>query len=203
MQSISQLIPGYRINEYILVLQPHEELRSRIMQVRKSFQDTYNAFTAATFKPHIVLTTFTQYEMLEERLVNRLKLTGMGFQPFKVELKDYGCFPSHSIYIKVATRVPVQMLMKELRAAQRLMKTDNEHKTHFFDEPYIAIARKLQPWQFAAGWKAYSHRHFTGKFIADNMLLLKRRAGDKSFQVAQRFEFMNLPVSTRQGELFF
>jgi hypothetical protein len=33
-------------------------------------------------------------------------------------------------------------------------------------------------------------------------LLLKRRQGDLSWQIAQRFEFMNLPVTTKQGELF-
>ena len=39
--------------------------------------------------------------------------------------------------------------------------------------------------------------------IADGMLLLKRAAGEKAYRVVQRFEFMNMPVATRQGELFF
>ena len=39
-------IPGYRINEYLLVLNPHEELRNRIMQVRKEFSDKFQS-------PHI------------------------------------------------------------------------------------------------------------------------------------------------------
>jgi hypothetical protein len=38
--------------------------------------------------------------------------------------------------------------------------------------------------------------------IADSMLLLKRPVGEKGYQVVQRFEFMNLPVATKQGELF-
>lgn len=202
MQTITQVIPGYRMSEYLLVLQPHEELRQRIMQVKKDFQDTYKAFTWAHHKPHIVLATFTQYDMMEERILNRLKVTAMGYQPFKVELKNYGSYPSHTLFINVATKVPVQLLIKEIRTAQRLMKTDNEHKPHFIDEPNIAIARKLLPWQYEAAWKDYSHRHFTGRFIADSMLLLKRRVGDKAFQVVQRLEFMNLPVTTRQGELF-
>jgi hypothetical protein len=70
------------------------------------------------------------------------------------------------------------------------------------DEPCIAIARKLLPWQYEKGWLEYSHKHFTGRFIADSMLLLKRRSADRSWQIAGRFEFMNLPVTTKQGELF-
>jgi hypothetical protein len=39
--------------------------------------------------------------------------------------------------------------------------------------------------------------------MADGMLLLKRVAGEKgAYQVAKRFEFQDLPVTTRQGSLF-
>jgi len=34
------------------------------------------------------------------------------------------------------------------------------------------------------------------------MLLLKRDEGDKAWQIVQRFEFQNLPVDVKQGELF-
>jgi len=195
-------IPGYRMNEYLLVLNPHEDLRNRIMQVKKDFAEKYKTALTAGGRPHIALARFTQLEMMEERIVNRLKTVAMGYHPFKVELKNFGSFPSHTIFINVATRLPVQQLVKEIRESQRLMKLDKEHKPHFIDEPYIMIARKLMPWQYEKGWLEYSHRHFTGRFIADSMLLLKRRVGDKAYQIVQRLEFMNLPVSIRQGELF-
>ena len=197
-----QSIPCCRVNEYLLVLSPHEELRNKIIKIKNEFSDTYKTTAALGSKPHIALVRFTQLEMMEDRILNRLKVVGMGFRPFKVELKDYGSFPSHTIYINVATKVPVNELVREIRDAQRMMKLDNEHKPHFIDEPFIAIGRKLVPWQYEKGWLEYSHRQFTGRFIADNMLLLKRRMGDKAWQIAQRFEFMNLPVTTKQGELF-
>jgi len=197
-----QSIPGCRVNEYLLVLSPHEELRNKIIKIKNEFSDTYKTTAALGSKPHIALVRFTQLEMMEERILNRLKVVGMGFRPFKVELKDYGSFPSHTIYINVTTKGPVHELVREIRDAQRMMKLDNEHKPYFVDEPFIAIGRKLAPWQYEKGWLEYSHRQFTGRFIADNMLLLKRRMGDKAWQIAQRFEFMNLPVTTKQGELF-
>jgi len=202
MQSIIQTIPGYQINEYMLVLNPHEELRNKIYQLRKEFNEKFEASGGLAGKPHLTLLRFMQYAMMEERIVHRIKTVAMGYQPFKVELKDFGSFPSHTIFINVTTKVAIQNLMRELKESQRLMKLDNDHKPHFLDEPYIAIARKLLPWQYEQGWLEFSHRHFTGRFIADSMLLLKRRSGDKAWQIVQRFEFMNLPVSTRQGELF-
>ncbi len=197
-----QTIPGYNINEYLLVLNPHEELRNKINQVKKEFYDNYKAPTAMGGKPHITLVNFVQYAMMEERIVNRLKTVAMGYHPFKVELKDFGSFPSHTIFINVTTKEPVRNLVREMKVAQQLMKLNNDNKPHFIDEPHLTIARKLVPWQYEKGWLEYSNRSFTGRFIADSMLLLRRRMGEKPYQIVQRFEFKNLPVTTRQGELF-
>jgi 2'-5' RNA ligase len=202
MIQIAQHMPGYRRNEYLLVLSPHEELRNKITSVKKEFYERYKTPGALGGKPHLTLVKFDQVEMMEERLVNRLKNIAMGFPPFKVELKDYGSYPSHTIFINVTSKLPIQNLVREIKQVQRLMKLDNDHKPYFIDEPNMTIARKLVPWQFEAAWLEYSHRHFTGRFIADSMLLLKRREGDRAFQIVQRFEFMNLPITTKQGELF-
>ena len=82
------------------------------------------------------------------------------------------------------------------------MKLNDDNKPHFILEPHITIARKLQPWQYEKGWLEYSNKNFTGRFIADSMILLKRPVGEMKYQVVQRFEFQNLPVTTKQGELF-
>lgn len=202
MKQVIQHMPGYRRNEYMLVLLPHEELRNRINTVKKEFYDNYKAPSALGSRPHLTLVKFDQLEMMEERIVSRLKAVAMGFPPFKVELKDFGSYPSHTIFINVTSKLPIQNLVKEIKQVQRLMKMDNEHKPYFIDDPHLTIARKLVPWQYEKAWLEYSHRHFTGRFIADSMLLLKRREGDRGYQIVQRFEFMNLPVTTRQGELF-
>ncbi len=201
IKSLKQ-IPGYRYNEYLLVLSPHEELWNKIKKVKEEFAEKYQCEQAKWGKPHITLANFVQFEMMEEKLVNRLKTTAMGYTPFKVELKDFGSFPSHTIFINVDSKLQVKNIIKELRPAQKLMTLNKENKPYFPDDPNISIARKLLPWQYEKGWQEYSHRHFTGRFIADNMLLIKRRVGDKAYQIVQRFEFMNLPVSTKQGELF-
>ncbi|MEP6711301.1 MAG: 2'-5' RNA ligase family protein [Ferruginibacter sp.] len=203
MKNIINSIPGYKINEYLLVLNPHEELKNKIMQVKKDFFETYKASAAVYGKPHITLVNFVQYGLMEDRIINRLKTIAMGFHPVKIELKDYGCFPSHTIYINVTSKLPIQYLVKQIRTeAQQLMKLDADNKPHFILEPFIAIARKLQPWQYEKGWLEYSHKNFTGRFIAGSMLLLKRPVGELKYQVVQRLEFQNLPVTTTQGELF-
>ena len=203
MEKLIVSIPGYKIYEYLLVLNPHEELRNKVMGVKNAFYEKYKAENARWGKPHITLVNFLQYEMMEERIVNRLNLIAMGYHPIKVEMKDYGSFPSHTIYINITSKVPIQGLVKALRTeTQRLMKFDDDNKPHFILEPHLTIARKLKPWQYEQGWLEYSHKHFTGRFIADGMLLLKRPVGEMKYEIAKRFEFQNLPVATKQGELF-
>jgi 2'-5' RNA ligase len=202
MKNTISSIPGYHLNEYLVVLTPHEDLRQKIVQLKKEFSAKYEGTLAMGLKPHMAILRFSQLEMMEERILNRMHATAMGFPPFKIELSGYGSFPTHTIYIKVDTKIPVQLLQKQLRGFQRLLKPDSDHKPHFMDEPHIAIARKLLPWQYEQGWLEYQQRHFTGRFVADGMLILKRKEGEKNFQALQRFDFENLPVHTRQGELF-
>lgn len=150
-----------------------------------------------------MLVNFTQYEIMEERIVNRLRTIAMGYTPFKVELKDFGSFPAHTIYINITSRLPIQNLVKEIRSGgQRLMKLNEDNKPHFIMEPHLTIAGKLKPWQYEKGWLEYSNKHFTGRFIADNMTLLKRPAGEMKYHRVKQFDFQNLPVTTKQGELF-
>jgi 2'-5' RNA ligase len=204
-------------NEYMLILNPHEELRGRIHQVKKEFYDAYQAPAALGGKPHLALVRFTQLALMEERIIQRLRVIAMGYCPFKVELKDFGSFPSHTIYIQVTSKLPIRGLLTEIREIQRLMKPDKDHRPQFIEEPHIPIARKLLPWQYEKGWQEYGNRSFTGRFIADGMLLLKRQGGDsgdgqssgsrnswasRAWQISERFAFQNLPVATKQGQLF-
>ncbi|HVS96276.1 MAG TPA: 2'-5' RNA ligase family protein [Puia sp.] len=203
--------------EYQLILSPHDELSNKIRQIRADFQETYQATSVPGGKANLTLVRFTQLTMMEERIVQRLRTIALGFCPFKVELKDFGSLPVHSIFINVTSKLPIRGLVKEIRQIQRLMRLDKDHKPHFIDEPNLLIARQLQPWQFEKGWLEYADRAFTGRFIADAMLLLRRRTtgifsdGPRSrrdspisggWQIIGRFEFHNLPVNTRQGELF-
>jgi 2'-5' RNA ligase len=201
MEQAMLSLPGYRMCEYLLVLQPHEELRNKIYNIKKEFAEKYEAPSAEWSKPHISLVKFKRLQMMEERIVNRLKMIAMAMPAFKVELKDFGSFPSHTIYINVETKIAIQLLVKHLKTAQSLMRT-KEVKPHFVDNSHITIARQLLPWQYEKGWLEYSNKHFSGRFIAKDMLLLKRPEGMKGYQAVQKFEFMNMPVVTTQGALF-
>jgi 2'-5' RNA ligase len=195
-------LPGYQLYEYRIQLLPHADLADRIAALKKQFNQQYKLLPA-TGKPNLPLATFSAYRMMEERIIHRLQQIALGYPAFKVELKDFGSFPSHTIYINVTSRIPVQQLVKTIRSeSQRLMFISEEIKPHFILEPHITLGTKLKHWQYEKGWLEYSNTHFTGRFIADSMYLSRRESKDMPWQLIRRFEFCNMPVSIKQGELF-
>ena len=116
MQEKINNIPGYRVCEYMIVLDPGEDLRTKVTTIREEFNKEYSVVTPP-FKPNLMLASFSQLAMMEERIVNKLKVIAMAQPPFKIEMKNFGSFPNHTIYIAVTSKLPIQSLVKEIRSS--------------------------------------------------------------------------------------
>ena len=195
--TISKVIAGYSVAEYLLVLTPREDLWQTIVNIKSDFARTYNHPMASFTKPHLTLLKFVQLETAEVRIVKRFATICATQPPIKIELKNFDTFPSHTIYINVTSKVPILHLVKALKEAQPLLKYDANFKPFFITEPHITIARQLVPWQHEKAWHEYSHASFSGRFIASKMTLLKRRVGNKAYQTVADFPFQNLPGATQ------
>lgn len=203
MKSLVSKIITDNLNDYKIILVPHEDLLKKIMELRKSFAEQFKLEQPFASLPEIALVTFKQIASAENRLINRLKVVAMGRPAVKIEIKDFGSYPSHTVFLNVTSKVPLQQLSKMIRQeAQRLMKISPEHKPHFLNDYYFTIAKRLQPWQYEQAWLEYSQKHFTGRFIAAKMFLVKKKHGEFRYKPIAAFDFENLPVETRQGELF-
>jgi len=188
--------------EYMVVLQPHEDLHTKIMKLKQSFSEEYDNTMAVALQPHISLVRFMQYEMKEQQVYNKLKMLSMSLPPCMITLDGFDSYPSHTIYIKVQTQEPVKAISRKLREAQSSMTIDKENKPHFLNEPHIAIARKLLPWQYEKAWIAYQQQPFHASFMADKLLFLKRPYGHKSWQLMDELPMLNITTGIKQGDLF-
>ena len=195
-------VPGYIYNEYLLVLRPHEDLSNRIMFIKNQFAEKYKSNKPIASHPHVAMVNFIQFEMMEERLINRLRTIAISLYPINIELKDFGSFPSHTIFIRVDSQLQVRNLNKKLKEGQQIMNLNKEYKAHFMEMPYVPVATKLLHWQYDSAWKEYYSLSFSGRFVVDSILLMKRKIGEKRFQIVQGFAFLNLPLASKQGELF-
>ena len=196
-------IPGYNYNEYKIVLRPNEDLASKIAEIKKTFSEQYKTSFSNNFSIDIPLVNFVQLEMKEKQVLNNLQTIAEHYRPFKVNLKNFGSMPTHSIFINIESKQQVLNLVKELKSTQRWMRLDKENKAHFINNPFITIASKLLPWQFEKGWLEYKNHYFTGSFMAEEMLLMKRKIGTFKFHVVKQFKFNDIEKYASQTELFF
>lgn len=195
-------IPAYNTYEYLLIITPPDALTERIMCIKEAFARKYKCPLALSIKPQLLLLKFTQLNAAEERIVHRFKTVASAQAPIKIELKDFGSYPSHTIYINVTSKVPLLNLSHALREVQPLLKFQPEIKPFFLNETHFTIARKLVPWQFEKAWLEYSNSSFTGRFIANKVTLVKRKVDHVTYQHVADFEFLNEPVIASQGNLF-
>ena len=194
-------LPGYRLHDYQLVIMPNETFRQRVMHVRKEFADRFGLEKPYSGGAHLPLLKFSQVDMMETKLVHALKAVAMGVQPFRVEVKDYGAYPTHSIYLQTLTRSPLTDLVKQLKQTGRILKS-TAGEPFFLNNFNFTIANKLLPYQFEKGWEDMQHRSFTARFMVDGLLLLKRAGQAGKFAVVEHFPCLDLPVLTKQGVLF-
>jgi 2'-5' RNA ligase len=194
-------MPGYRINEYRLVVPISESLQEKVTHIRKKLYEKYKITFPFQIKPSLTVLTCHAYERMEPRLIERLQQVALGFQPFSISLQNYSAYPTHTIYIDVANKSPFNELVKALKPIHSLVKIPG-HDPHYIKEPHLLIAQKLKPFQFISMWMECEHSQFTGRCLADGMILLKRSAANSRYEVVRRMEFMSLPAQVRQGELF-
>jgi len=196
------MIMNESINEYLLVIQPNEDLYERIMILKKHFSDNYQCPQALHLKPQITLIKFSQYELAESRFVNRLRNIATANPSFKITLNDFGSLPSHTIYVNIQTTNQLAELTKELKQVQAYIKPDAQHKPHFITEPIISIAYKLLPWQYEKGWLEYSNTHFNASFMVNEILLLKKKEGTNGYKTIERFPLLNQVRKLEQASIF-
>lgn len=192
---------GYQVYDYVLALQPHEDLCTTILEARRRFATAYACAEPATLTPRVTLVRFKQHALMEPHITRRLRGITAAIDTFRVELNNFGSLPSHTIYFAVTSKVQIMNAVKALRAAQKLMKLDDDNKPHFLTAPYITLAQQLLPWQFEKGWAEYQQQTFHARFMADQVVLLKRPSGGR-YTLVERFPFRGLHTAVTQGALF-
>lgn len=188
--------------DYLIVIQLNNDLKDKIQIIKNDFIQKFK-YTQAQTAQHIHLASFSQFIHLEKRITHKLETLGKATKPFTIELEGFESLPAHSIYFNTTTGSILEKLVKMLRTeAQQFMKIDADNKPFFNIKPQILLAHKLKPWQYEQAWHLYEQHNFSGKFIAYEMILLKKKENTKNFQFQARFPFEAHALKPLQMSLF-
>lgn len=196
---INGLVP--QLFEYQLVINMPEDLRRRIEAERQQLAENYNILQPPTGRPCVSLVRFKAYEVMEKKIVDKLQRIVMAAKPFKIELKDYGSYPMHALFIEIKNQEKVTAFIKSLKQARPLMRACGDDP-HFLLDPQIVLAGRLTNDKFIEIMKVYAHRKFADDFRAASMLMLKKNEDGRRYEMVKQFEFELLNEKKLQGQLF-
>ncbi|GAO45260.1 2'-5' RNA ligase family protein [Flavihumibacter petaseus] len=187
--------------EYQLVVSMPESIKDRVRKLRQHFAVDYN-LPAPSNEVMMPLLRFRQHIGMEDKVVRQLRQTVSAWRPAAIHIKNFAAQPTHAIYLPVTCAQHLQPLVRDLKQVQHVLRPDRDHQPFFTAEHKILLASKLPPEKYTAAWATYSRKHFTAQFMADACLLLKRRNGDRYWQIVQRMEWKDLPIGAMQTSLF-
>ena len=189
------------LNEYRVVLVPPPVFQEKVRRIKSDFSAKYRtAFSAHAACMSLVY--FKQFNGNEDMVIRKLAANAAKQRPLRIEMNDFGSYPTHSIFIDTGSKKQVQKIVDIIRPLQHLMKTSKENKPHFITGPHINIAKKLLPWQYEQAWSEYEYLHFSGSFIAAEVSLLKKAPSENFYHTVGTFAFLGEPEKIVQPELF-
>ena len=189
-------------NQYLLVLKPTEQVVEKINEVRFAIHEDYKTEIFPLSFPYLRLITFSGLKENETHIVNALENIARRLLPLQLILKDFGSFPTHTIYINVSSKVCLKEIVTRIKKEGKLNPLAIE-PPHYLDDFYIPIAIKLKLWQFEKLSLEYSRSNFSASCIINEIQLLKRDEGIGKFKSIANFPIKDLlKTVAQQGQLF-
>jgi 2'-5' RNA ligase len=197
--SASPTLPVY---DYQLVIRPAEHVRKRLDHARKRIvQQMLPLGQWQSGKNHIPVASFSQYAKNEEKLTELLYNLARSLPPFLFQVQHYGAVLHHTLYFNLLPAQGFSQLIQMLNREKLSMKVINQ-EPRIATFPKINVAYKLNPSEFEHAWHALKNKKIHLRFIAENVLLLRKRPAETKWQIIASLPFENLPVSVNQGQLF-
>jgi hypothetical protein len=153
--------------EYALVAHPDAATSEKIMEEKKSFEETYEQQAMIRMKPHITIAGFLAKEMMEATLVRWVQNICNLQTAFPVVLNNFSGFPPHTIYVRVLDPKPFGQLAAALKILDGFIQANDCPPLHVAPKPHLTIAEGLPENIYHKAIKYYSRRLFYESFRGD------------------------------------
>ncbi len=171
--------------EYLLMLNPPQRTRKEVNAIRENFYKQHEHAQGKKPQTHITLVHFRLNPNQEEKLINDIEEVSALQSPVEVRLKNFKNFGTHTIYIDVVNGSAITDLVKSLHAKLNLHRS----QAFFAYKPHITLVDGLTSEKFQKVFSEYMRREFSGSFIADSMVLMRRNSPYENYLIIKEFDF--------------
>ena len=160
---------------YFIAIVPDEPVYTKVMELKRYFDQRYNSRKALNSPPHVTLQMpFRWREDRETRIISMLKTAVTDFRPFDINCHGFGFFDPRVVYIHVEDNDRLSALQKAVGAGIRQgLKLVNELGERPF-RPHMTIAfRDLRKPQFYEAKEEFEEGEFKDLISVREVSLLK------------------------------
>jgi 2'-5' RNA ligase len=176
--------------EYMLVVQTGKELANQILETRSGFEKTYQVHSRRMNQPYIKLASFTAKDAMEPTIERWIQRICAGQESFPVMLNNFSGFPTGKLFVRVQYHEPFMRLASGLSVIDDYIKSYGCPSAKIVSHPHVTIANKLPADMYTKAMLDYSQRDFSGSFIVEEVLLLKRKNPNEEFKKINLFKLM-------------
>lgn len=171
-ENINWAVHGFY--EYLLVIHPSQAICERIIEEQQQFFLEYGVKRVTQVMPYIMVANFLAREAMEDTLLRWLQRICNRQQGFEIMLNNYSGIPPYSIYIRVQDPQPFQQIAQQLKPVNDYICASGCPPVKAMGRPRINIAARLSEQVYMKAMPEYSAKTFNEKFMAQELLLLKR-----------------------------
>ena len=165
-------------NLYFIAIIPQEELCNEIIRFKKDFAERFASKEALKVVPHITLKTPFRLPVSEHtKLLEWIRKLYINYEPFKIELKDFGAFHNPLtpvIFVHPVMNTALYSLQKEIARSFKISYPELISRYDLKFMPHITVAyRDLEQHKFEEAWNEYKQKKFSAQFEVDKFYLLQ------------------------------
>jgi len=173
--------------EYALAVRLSEEVSGLYKKEKKYFT---NRFGPAPAGPEgIVLARFEAKGFMEETLIRWIQNSCNLQGPLSIQLNNFSSIPPHSICIRLQDTRPLLQFAQRLKMLDAFMEASNCPPLQMERRPCLTLAGSLSPAVYEKAVPAYARRCYRQSFVADKLLLLKKKSWDEEWSLVNTFPF--------------
>lgn len=159
-------------SRYFIAIVPPEPIAAGIYQLKEYFRDKYNTKASLNSPTHITLHMPFEWEK-EEKLLSAFKR--FSFDPFAIELKNFGSFPPRVIFVDLPRNNSLATMQQKLMT---FCKTElNLFNAQYRDQPFhphVTLAfRDLKKPMFEEAWTEFKDKKYDATFECHRLSLMK------------------------------
>lgn len=173
--------------EYALAVPLSEEVAGDFKKEKKYF--SYQFGSSHPTPGSIVLARFEAKGFMEEILMRWIQNTCRLQEALTLKLNNFSSIPPHTICIRVQDPAPLVQFSQKLRMLDAFMEASNCPPLQLEKRPSLALVSGLSIPVYEKAVPAYARRCYQQAFVADKLVLLKKRSWEEGWSLVNTFTF--------------